>query len=243
VVDLKPQGSATSFSAGTGNESIFRNVIQTELLASDSRTTPATNKAIHYTTPIPDYIMGTEPATLVKAQMKSSEFSEAYNDFWGEFIAGNWGILANDNTTANLTTSLPSFTAGLPPASLPGQAPLLGAILGGGAYAAFVGAKFVRVMNTRPPRGVQRHLSINGIWPVFAVDNTSIPGATVVWLGSSDGITPSQVRTTPNSKMRVIQKKIVSVWLYSPIRVGIRRRGKPSLGYRGRRSTPYSLAP
>lgn len=190
--------------------------------------------ANRYLSGIPDAISVTEPATFTRNN--AIQWWSNLDKFRAFLTNGGWQIKAQ---------VLPPATAAYGIAAVISQsvAPfLLGvtALVGDPAPNIPIGQRIV-LQGFRPAKGT-RAWTLNGTWYVDSTQFVST-GYLNVWLRGSAGLVAADQRFTDKSLMRIVSYSFYPITDIGTQRVGIHKRGKPSLAPRGRRLTRGSLDP
>lgn len=206
----------------------FRAVLQLQVRFGTARST------YRYLSGIPDAISLTEPVTFTRGTAQT--WWNAFDAWRSYLLSSGWQIRAQ---------VLPPAATAYPVVSLVQQeaAPgLVGIVIGVGdpAPTILVGGK-IALQGMRAAKGT-RSSTMNGTW---YVDSTSLvsTGRLAVFLRGSQGIDPAAQRFTNMSTLRVVTYSLYPLIGFNSHRVGIHKRGKPSLGPRGRRLSRPSLDP
>lgn len=222
-------GTGTIAPTGTnGLADQFRAVLQMQWRFNDTRQT------IRYLSGIPDAISLTEPTTINFNAAQG--WWNAYNAWTGFLVQNAWQIRAQI-----LAPAAPTFpVVGLVQQNAaPG---LLGIQISAATAPSITKGQKVALHGFRAAKGT-RASTLNGTWAVDSIDNSGLPVYVTVYLRSSAGIDPEAQRFTTSTTLRPVNYTLYPIQAIVPYRVGIHKRGKPSLSPRGRRLTIHSLDP
>lgn len=191
-------------------------------------------KAIRYMVGPPEVTgLATTGGLIPNAHPKWYDQWIAYRDF---LLKNGFGMLARStvppyNPAIISTLVVGGSTSNLIGVVVPGQTPAPGVPPGQ-----------IQISRCRPPKGT-RQLSLNGLWMVDSVISSLNPASTTYFLAGSAGILPSAVRLTPKSSAQIVNP-IFQPWTgLNVLRIGIHKRGRPSLVPRGRQLKRATLDP
>lgn len=226
---VKVPSAGTYLATGSPTqESQLRQTLQVSLGYGSLQTVP------RYMSGIPAFIVGTEPATL---QIQNS---------------GTW--LANFNAFAAILTAGWQIRARVPLPVISPPAPQILGVVTQTAGPSLLGI----VISAIPPLGLQqgnrvalthfrpachtRGPTINGMWTIDNVNTTLQSGNVVIFLKGSAGIDPETVTWTDQSRIGLVAYQLSPITSFTPYRIGVHKRGRPSMAPRGRRLTRPSQA-
>lgn len=211
-----------------GGPDQFRAAMQTRIGFGDTR------QAIRYLAGAPDNVTTTEPGGLSLGN--NVPWEQAFFNFGNRLVDDGWCVRAQVPPPATLLNQVQAVTS-VSPATSP-----IGIQIDAATAPVIPPGSTVLVQHFRPKKGT-RLPTINGTWTVLSVNATLVPNSLVVYLRGSDLIDPATVRITPNSTIWPQTYQLYPVQSISPLRVGIHKRGRPSMAPRGRRLTRLSLDP
>jgi hypothetical protein len=193
-----------------------------------------TRRTLRYLSGIPDAYSVTEPATFNPGA--AGAWGTAFDQWRSYLVNTGWQIQAR-LLTGDYT---PAPVIGV---TVQAAAPsLLGIVVVAATAPAFAQGQKVALSHFRPKKGT-RDLTVNGMWTIDSVNTTLVPGNLIVYLRNSSGIDPDSVRFTANSTIQRVGYGLFPVQSINPYRVGIHKRGRPSLAPRGRRLSRPTLDP
>ncbi|MGH3526754.1 MAG: hypothetical protein ACRDQ6_05515 [Pseudonocardiaceae bacterium] len=193
-----------------------------------------TRNVLRYMSGIPDAVSATEPATV--------DFSGAIDwytflsEYYALLVSDGWQIRARAVTGPHAPTSVTGVT------SMAASPSLLGMILPAATAPPIVQGSQVALQHFRPPK-FTRSATVNGSWTVDSVNATLAPGQLIVYLRNSGLIDPTTVRLTALSTIQLIGYSLFPIQAATWVRVGIHKRGRPSMAPRGRRLARPTLDP
>jgi hypothetical protein len=203
----------------------FRAVLQQRTTFSDNR------HSITYMSMIPDAVSFTEPQPL---HLKGNPAWEAAYDALRKFLVEeDFQVKALTSLTVD---PIANATGLVREAAVPNRLGVRVATAGAPAIA--VGnrvavQKFKRFLGNKP--------SLNGTFFVESIDTTTQPGSTIFYLRGTEGLDPTMWKV-----LGTIRRKRYTYFglnRLDPYRVGIHKRGRPSLAPRGRRQTRVTYDP
>lgn len=162
-----------------------------------------------------------------------------FNNFvgFGNTLVGKWSIIGSNVGAAGTLYTVGGVVTGAAPTNY------LGVVIPAAAgLPALTMGQRIKITGMRPAKG-SRGPTINGGWSVFSTDTTTVPGYTTVFLQNSTGISPAVMRTTAKSALRIPVPVPYTILAVDLLKNGIRKRGKVSTQYRGRRLTRPTLDP
>lgn len=227
VIQLPTAGGQKPGRLGLGPDQL-RSVLQYRVYYGDTRT------AIRYLSGIPDSISATEPATL--RPNSGIPWWQAYNYWVERLTADGWQIRARAVTGPNAPASVSGVTA------MAAAPSLLGIVLPAATAPPIVQGSQVSLQHFRPAK-FTRSATVNGTWTVDSTNATLAPGSLIVYLRNSGTIDPTTVRLTALSTIQLIGYSLFPVQKIGWVRVGIHKRGRPSMAPRGRRLARPTLDP
>ena len=227
LITIPTSGSIPS-DGNPGTQAQLRAALQFRLTFDSNRT------KLRYLAGIPVTIEGTEPAT---GQVVSDPgWFKAYTAWWQWMVATGWGILANQNSVVNPGFAVQGLVLS---ATTPSQVGIqVSSVLTPGIV---VGQK-IHLTGFRPAKGT-RGPTINGYWYVSSVNTTLISGSTIYFLQNSSLVDPTQQRITGTSLITPFAQAVFPAQNITWVRVGIHKRGRPSIAPRGRRLSRPTLDP
>lgn len=228
AVALIPTNGTATASVAQPTESQLRQTLEVKLGYGGGYTTT------RYISGIPREIAFTEPATLDFA--KAGTWFRAFNAFSAILSKQGWQIMARTPATTQTSTPIIGLVS---QASGPS---LLGIVVPGTPTPAFAQGQRVQLTGFRPAK-FTRGPTVNGMWTVSSVNATLIPNAVVVYLLGSATIDPTTVRFLTQSRISIVQFGLVGIDSFVPYRIGVHKRGRPSLAPRGRRLSRPTLDP
>jgi hypothetical protein len=223
-----PANGTYGGSGNTAGPTIMRNSLQYTAYFDTNR------PAKRYLADIPAGIVGSEPATYNFGRV--GDWNTAFKAFTDYLKNNSWQIRAIDKSGSNPAYSVVNVVQ---QTASPG---LLGLVLTAGGPLSFLAGQKIFVQGFRPAKGT-RLPTLNGTWTVASIDGTGLPALATVYLRNSAGLSPDAQRFTPNSIVRAVRYALYPIQQSIGKRVVTHKRGKPSLGYRGRRLTIVSLDP
>jgi hypothetical protein len=134
----------------------------------------------------------------------------------------------------------PWLVIGLAPALVSGGP--IGVVFNSATFGGTLTGARVHLYGFRPAKGT-RAPTLNGTWYVDSVVVGMPPVPTVVYLRGSGGINPALQKFTDKTYLLNVLYGYLPITLVRTVRVGIHKRGKLSIGPRGRRLTRVSLDP
>jgi len=161
------------------------------------------------------------------------KWRDAYTAWRGEVLA-NWAIAGRSTTTTD-----PAF----PVRGVSNRVtnPVLGVTILSPEALGWVIGDLVNISGFRQMRTAPR-ISLNGRYHVDGISpDTPSTGLTTIYLREAVGVTPSNIKVF--GTIRRIQRVRISLGSITATRLGIHKRGKPSLTPRGRRLSRVSLDP
>lgn len=227
IVTVPATGTQDGTTPTTTRDQV-RAALQVVLKFNNSR------KTTRYMAGIPDVISLTEPKTI--DGNTAVNWWTAFQTF-SEFLINNaWRIRGQV-----LPPDGPSFRVVdvVAQAAAPG---LVGVQISAATAPSINKGDKVALQGFRPAKGT-RAWTINGTWYVASVDITGLPAFVTVYLRGSAGIDPTLQRFTDKTILRPVTYNYYQIQYFQQQRVGIHKRGKPSLAPRGRRLTRGSLDP
>jgi hypothetical protein len=227
-VTIIPVSGTYKYAASSPGTDQLRGVLQYKLGYGDTRS------VLRYMSGIPDAVSFTEPATInYGAEIRWFQALKRYFDL---LISAGWQIRARAVTGPNAPASVTGVTS---QAAAPS---LLGIVLPAATAPPIVQGSQVSLQHFRPAK-FTRNATVNGTWTVDSVNATLTPGSLIVYLRNSSTIDPQTVRLTALSTIQLIGYSLFPVQAIDPFRVGIHKRGRPSMAPRGRRSARPTLDP
>lgn len=223
-----PASGTLPGSTSTTRPDQLRAVIQCTLGYNDTRRT------IRYFSGVPDGFTVTEPATFDPSA--AGAWGTAFQNFRTFIVNNGWQIRARQVTGAFLAVAVNGV-------SVQAAAPsLIGISVVAATAPPFVVGEQVALSHFRPKKGT-RGLSMNGMWTIDSINTTLVPGNLIVYLRGSAGIDPDSIRFTAQSTIQRVGYSLFPVQDFNLYRVGIHKRGRPSLAPRGRRLSRPTLDP
>lgn len=204
----------------------LRAVLQMTVQYNDTRRT------IRYLSGIPDAYSATEPATIVPGA--AGAWGTAFQTWRSYLVNNGWQIQARQISGAYLAVPVNGVTV---QAAAPS---LLGISVLAATAPPFVVGDRIALAHFRPAKGT-RSATVNGMWTVDSVNTTLTPGNIIVFLRGSAGIDPDSVRFVATSTIQRVGYQLYPVQAINPYRVGIHKRGRPSMAPRGRRLSRPTL--
>lgn len=191
-------------------------------------------KSIRYFVGCPEAIgYPTTGGLIPNAHMK---WYQLWIAFKTELLATHWGVMARSTVPPYKPSVMGSLTVGGSTGNL------LGVVIPNAAVPPNVPPGSVQISRCRPPKGT-RELSLNGTWMVDSITTSTTPPSITVFLAGSAGVLPSSVRLTPKSTLQFINPIFYPFNAVNALRVGIHKRGRPSLAPRGRQLKRLTLDP
>lgn len=208
-------------------ESQLRQTLQVALGYGSLQTVP------RYLSGVPKLIVMTEPSTLNMAA--SGVWLERFNAF-ADILTGGWQIRVRVPLPV-ITPPAPQILGVISQSAGPS---LLGIVIGNKPPVTLVQGNKVALTGFRPACNT-RGPTINGQWTVDNVNTTMQPNNVVVFLRNSSTIDPTTVNWTDASRIGLVAYQLSPITSFLPYRIGIHKRGRPSMAPRGRRLTRPSL--
>lgn len=210
------------------SESQLRQTMQQRLSFADTRT------AIRYISGVDSSIVFTEPATL--NFNGSSSWYKAWQAFKSYLIQNGWQIRAQVLPPAATVNNVIGVVQ-------QGAAPgLIGIQISIPPTFSGIKGNKIALHGMRAAKGTKGS-TMNGTWFIDSVDSTALPAYLTLYLRGSAGIDPEAQRFTDKTTVRLVTYAFYPIQAIEPLRVGIHKRGRPSLAPRGRRLTVKSLDP
>lgn len=223
-----PASGTLAGSGQTTRPDQLRAVIQCTIGYSDTRRT------IRYFSGVPDGFTVTEPATFDPGA--AGQWGTAFQAFRSYITDNGWQIQARQITGAYAAVPVNGV-------SVQAAAPsLIGISTVAASAPPFIVGERVALSHFRPKKGT-RGLTMNGMWTIDSINNTLVPGNVIVYLRGSAGIDPDSIRFTASSTIQRVGYQLYPVQEFNLYRVGIHKRGRPSLAPRGRRLSRPTLDP
>lgn len=227
TVQIPASGKLTA-GQSFGSPDQLRGVLQNRISYGDTR------NVLRYMSGIPDEVSATEPATVNFGRDPS--WKQALDNYYAGVVADRWQIRARSVTGANAPASVTGVTS---EAAAPS---LLGIVLPAATAPPIVQGSQVSLQHFRPAK-FTRSATVNGTWTVDSVNATLVPGSLIVYLRNSGTIDPATVRLTALSTIQLIGYQLYPIQQMTWVRVGIHKRGRPSMAPRGRRLARPTLDP
>lgn len=193
-----------------------------------------TRSVIRYLAGIPDGISNVEPATVNFAN--NPKWKQAYDQWWGQLVNAGFSINAKSITGNNAPATVTGVT------TMAAAPSLLGIVLPAATAPPIVQGSQVQLQHFRPAK-FTRSPTINGGWTVDSTNSTLTPGSLIVYLRNSSTIDPNTVRITALSTIQLLGYQLYPIQQVAWVRVGIHKRGRPSMAPRGRRLARPTLDP
>ncbi|MHB8735443.1 MAG: hypothetical protein ACYC6M_09100 [Terriglobales bacterium] len=212
----------------TGGPDQLRSVIQTKVQFNDTR------QAIRYHSGVSDLITTTEPGGI--NQGRDPSWWQLFQNFQSFVSQNGLQVRARSITGPNAPASVIGVTS---QAAAPS---LLGIVLPAATAPPIVQGSQVSLQHFRPAK-FTRNATVNGTFTVDSINTTLVPGNLIVYLRGTGTIDPNTVRLTALSTIQLIGYQLYPVQKYTYIRVGIHKRGRPSMSPRGRRLARPTLDP
>ncbi len=226
-IQIPTAGTYQNETKGVGSDQ-FRAALQNRVTYNNTRT------VTRYLAGIPDGIVNVEPATV---NFKNNpQWKQALDRFYGVIVGYGLQIQAKAITGINAPATVTGVTS---QAAAPS---LLGIILPAATAPPFVQGSQVQLQHFRPAK-FTRTPTVNGGWTVDSTNATLVPGSLIVYLRNSGTIDPTTVRITALSTIQLLAYQLYPVQDMTWVRVGIHKRGRPSMAPRGRRLSRPTLDP
>lgn len=193
---------------------------------------PNFRKSIRYFGGVPLGIAGTDGAFL-DTKTHPAWFKNVYA-LEALIQKAGWGVMARSMVAPNNVQLVTSVVVG------GSTNDLIGLVVAGGAAPVGPGPFRVQVSRFRPPP-CTRDPSLNGTWMVDSITTSTTPPAITIFLSGTSGILPSAVQRMPTSSVQYIVPTFTPILGFDPIRIGIHKRGRPSLTPRGRQLKRHTL--
>lgn len=161
---------------------------------------------------------------------------DAWTTFRDWLLANSFGMMARSVAAPYNPAVISSLVVG------GSSSNLIGVVIPGQTVAPNVPPGQIQISRCRPPKGT-RDLSLNGLWMVDSVVSTLNPASVTYYLAGSAGILPTSVRLTPKSTGQIVNPVFYPWTTLNVLRIGIHKRGRPSLAPRGRQLKRVTLDP
>lgn len=185
---------------------------------------------VRYLVGCPDGISVTEPGTV-----NLNAVPGWVKDLGGYFeaIKTSWGIMGRAGSDVNAVIDAEDLT-------VQQAAPSLLGVKTGAAITTLPGERLkIHLRNFRPY--FKQPKSLNGSYYVHSINTTLEPGKWIYYLRGTAGIDPATIKILGN--VQKVGHTIYGVEQVQAVRVGIHKRGRPSLAPRGRRLSRASYDP
>ena len=193
-----------------------------------------TRAVYRYLSGIPDEVSYTEPNTVDFSKVPN--WYQAFTAFKNNLISGGWQLRAKAITGINAPAAVTGVTS---QAAAPS---LLGIVLPAATAPPIVQGSQIQLQHFRPAK-FTRNPSVNGSWTVDSINTTLVPGSLIVYLRNSGTIDPTTVRITALSTIQLVSYQLFPIQQMDWVRIGIHKRGRPSMAPRGRRLSRPTLDP
>lgn len=227
VIQIPPAGTYVPETKFSSMDQL-RSVLQNRVTYNDTRT------VYRYMSGIPDGVSYTEPATVNFFQNPS--WKQYLDTYYRTIVSLGLQIRAKAITGINAPATVTGVTS---QAAAPS---LLGIMLPAATAPPIVQGSQIQLQHFRPAK-FTRNPSVNGSWTVDSINTTLVPGTLIVYLRNSGTIDPTTVRLTALSTIQLVAYSLFPVQDMTWVRVGIHKRGRPSMAPRGRRLSRPTLDP